>query len=78
MFGFGTDDEMEAVESLLIIKHSPFPAPAPARVSRAARRTTASRPPRCWAPAMDGAAPFAQASLVNLSGMSYGSLSPVP
>jgi hypothetical protein len=30
VFGFGTDDEMEAVESLLIIKHSPFPAPAPA------------------------------------------------
>src|ERR1700690_3469119 len=30
LFGFGTDDEMEAVESLLIIKHSPFPATAPA------------------------------------------------
>ena len=30
VFGFGTDDEMEAVESLLIIKHSPFPAPEPA------------------------------------------------
>ncbi len=29
VFGFGTDDEMEAVESLLIIKHSPFPAPTP-------------------------------------------------
>ena len=29
VFGFGTDDEMEAVESLLIIKHSPFPAPEP-------------------------------------------------
>src|SRR5271167_3214191 len=29
VFAFGTDDEMEAVESLLIIKHSPFPVPAP-------------------------------------------------
>jgi len=27
--GFGTDDEMETVESLLGIKHSPFPAPEP-------------------------------------------------
>lgn len=30
VFGFGTDDEMESVQSLLIIKHSPFPAPTPA------------------------------------------------
>ncbi len=30
LFAFGTDDEMESVQSLLIIKHSPFPAPAPA------------------------------------------------
>ncbi len=77
VFGFGTDDEMEAVESLLIIKHSPFLAPAPppgepggpphfsvgaAKVLGAAHgRRHAFRPP----------------SLVNLSGMSYGSLSPV-
>ncbi len=77
VFGFGTDDEMEAVESLLIIKHSPFPAPAPPAgepggapayslaagtvLGAAHRRTHAFRP----------------ASLVNVSGMSYGSLSPV-
>jgi Conserved region in glutamate synthase len=77
VFGFGTDDEMEAVESLVIIKHSPFPAPAPAagepgcppdymvscsKVLGAARgRRHALRP----------------ASVVNLSGMSYGALSPV-
>src|SRR5919199_3287299 len=29
-FGFGTDNEMEQVESLVIFKHSPFPVPAPA------------------------------------------------
>ncbi len=73
MFGFGTDDEMEAVESLLIIKHSPFPppgalgagpeysVPAAKVLGGAHRRRHAFRP----------------ASLVNLSGMSYGSLSPV-
>jgi glutamate synthase domain-containing protein 2 len=76
-FGFGTDDEIEAVESLLIIKHSPFPASAPA----------AGEPggaPRYNIPAAKvlGAAhgrrhAFRPASLVNLSGMSYGSLSPV-
>ena len=43
VFGFGTDDEMEAVESLLIIKHSPFPAPAPA--ARGAGRRAAVQHP---------------------------------
>jgi glutamate synthase domain-containing protein 2 len=77
VFGFGTDDEMEAVESLLVIKHSPFPIPEPAAggpggapdyrapcskvVGKAHGRTHAFRP----------------ASLVNISGMSYGALSPV-
>ncbi len=77
VFGFGTDDEMEAVESLLIIKHSPFPAPAPAPGEPAG-------PPLYGAPAgkVLGAGhrrrhAFRPASLVNLSGMSYGSLSPV-
>ena len=76
VFGFGTDDEMEAVESLLIIKHSPFPAPAPASgepggaphfsvpagkvVGASHRRRHAFRP----------------GSVVNLAGMSYGALSP--
>ena len=29
-FGFGTDNEIETVDSLLVIKHSPFPVAAPA------------------------------------------------
>lgn len=77
VFGFGTDDEMEAVESLLIIKHSPFPAIAPAAGE-------SGGPPDYRIPAAKvlGAAhgrshAFRPASLVNLSGMSYGSLSPV-
>src|SRR5687767_958914 len=28
-FGFGTDNEMEQVDSLIVFKHSPFPVPAP-------------------------------------------------
>jgi Conserved region in glutamate synthase len=75
VFGFGTDDEMESVQSLLIIKHSPFPAPAPAAgepgsgpeysiaagkvLGRFHRRRHAFRP----------------TSVVNLAGMSYGALS---
>jgi glutamate synthase domain-containing protein 2 len=77
VFGFGTDDEMEAVESLLIIKHSPFPAPAPAVGEPGGA-------PRYTVPAgkVLGAGhgrrhAFRPASLVNLSGMSYGSLSSV-
>jgi glutamate synthase domain-containing protein 2 len=77
VFGFGTDDEMEAVESLLIIKHSPFPATAPPAGDHGG-------PPSYRVPAAKilGAAhgrrhAFRPASLVNLSGMSYGSLSSV-
>src|SRR5215211_3314838 len=29
-FGFGSDNEMEQIDSLVVFKHSPFPAPAPA------------------------------------------------
>jgi len=77
VFGFGTDDEMEAVESLLIIKHSPFPAPTP-------RAGEPGGAPGYGVPSAKvlGAAhrrrhAFRPASVVNLSGMSYGSLSPV-
>jgi glutamate synthase domain-containing protein 2 len=76
VFGFGTDDEMESVESLLIIKHSPFPAPAPAAGEPGG-------PPGYSIPAgkvlgeLHGRThAFRPRSVVNLSGMSYGSLSP--
>lgn len=74
-FGFGSDTEMEKVEHYLIFKHSSFPLPSPfpgdadydpsfavpcAKVLGAPRgRTHAFRP----------------ASVINISGMSYGSLS---
>jgi len=76
-FGFGTDNEMEQVESLVVFKHSPFPALPPAQGEPGA-------PPDYRLPAgkVLGAAhgrrnAFRPASLVNISGMSYGSLSPV-
>jgi glutamate synthase domain-containing protein 2 len=76
-FGFGSDNDMEEVDSLLVFKQSPFPEPPPAEgqpggppdyrvpagkvLGAAHRRRHAFRPP----------------SLFNISGMSYGSLSPV-
>jgi glutamate synthase domain-containing protein 2 len=74
-FGFGTDDDMEAVDNLLIIKHSPFPAPAPAAGQPGG-------PPDFGLPAgkvLGGAHgrrhAFRPASVVNISGMSFGALS---
>jgi glutamate synthase domain-containing protein 2 len=75
-FGFGTDNDVEDVDNLLVIKHSPFPAPPPAE-------GTPGAPPDYAVPAAKvlGAAhgrrhAFRPASIVNFSAMSYGSLSP--
>jgi len=75
-FGFGTDNDVENVDSLLVIKHSPFPAAAP-------ERDTVGSAPEYLLPVakvLGGAHrrrhAFRPASLVNISGMSYGSLSP--
>ena len=61
VFGFGTDDEMEAVESLLIIKHSPFPAPAPVAGEPGGHPITPFRRARFWAPLTGDAMRFARA-----------------
>jgi glutamate synthase domain-containing protein 2 len=76
-FGFGSDNDMEQVDNLIVFEQTPFPLPPPADgepgaapdyrlpagkvLGAAHRRRHAFRPP----------------SLVNVSGMSYGSLSPV-
>jgi glutamate synthase domain-containing protein 2 len=74
-FGFGTDDDLEAVENLLVVKHSPFPSPAPGPGE-------AGGPPDFRLPAgkVLGAAhnrrrAFRPQSVVNISGMSFGALS---
>jgi glutamate synthase domain-containing protein 2 len=76
-FGFGSDNEMEQIDSLVVFKHSPFPAPAPAdgqagappdyRIAAGKVLGGAHRRPHAFRPA----------SIANVSGMSYGSLSPV-
>jgi Conserved region in glutamate synthase len=77
VFGFGTDDEMEAVESLLIIKHSPFPAPAPAAGEPGGPPDYMVSCSKVLGAAHGRRHAFRPASVVNLSGMSYGALSPV-
>ncbi len=77
VFGFGTDDEMEAVESLLIIKHSPFPAPAPAAGESGGAPLYGVPAGKVLGAFHQRRHAFRPASIVNLSGMSYGSLSPV-
>ena len=41
-FGFGTDNELEQIDSLVVFKHSPFPEPAPAKGEPAPARGTAN------------------------------------
>lgn len=74
-FGFGTDDDLEEVDNLLIVKHSPFPVRPPAAGEPGG-------PPDFSLPAgkVLGAAhgrrhAFRPRSIVNVSGMSFGALS---
>jgi glutamate synthase domain-containing protein 2 len=75
VFGFGTDDEMEAVESLVIVKHSPFPAPDPAPGEPGAAPDYAVAAGKTIGAAHGRPGAFRPASVVNVSGMSFGSLS---
>ncbi len=77
VFGFGTDDEMESVESLLIIKHSPFPAGAPAPGDAGGAPLFEAPVAKLLGGAHGRRHAFRPRSIVNVSGMSYGALSPV-
>jgi glutamate synthase domain-containing protein 2 len=76
-FGFGSDNEMEQIDSLLVFKHSPFPAPAPADGQPGAAPDYRLPAGKVLGGRRRRPKAFRPASLVNLSGMSYGSLSPV-
>ena len=74
-FGFGSDDEMESVESLVIIKHSPFPAAPPGHGAPGAAPQFAVPAGKVLGAAHGRAGAFRPASIVNISGMSFGALS---
>src|SRR5215210_949091 len=76
-FGFGTDNEMEQVDSLVVFKQSPFPARPPAKGEPGAAPEYRIPAGKVLGAAHGRRHAFRPASLVNISGMSYGSLSPV-
>lgn len=77
VFAFGTDDEVEAVETLLIIKHSPFPAPAPAAGEQGGAPLFQTPAAKVLGAGHGRPGAFRPQSVVNISGMSFGALSPV-
>ena len=74
-FGFGTDNDLERVHNYPIIKHAAFPV-AGARLANPSIRTRRCRCRRQRCSAARGAAPrpSGPSSVVNVSGMSFGSL----
>jgi len=75
-FGFGTDDEMETVDSLTVFKHQPFPVAAPAAGQTGSAPEYLLPAAKVLGGARGRRHAFRPASVVNISGMSYGSLSP--
>ena len=74
-FGFGTDNDLEYTAGYPVIKHRTFGrAVPPTHVARRARRRPARRP-RCSARPAGRRRAFRPESVVNISAMSFGSLS---
>ena len=73
-FGFGTDNDVERVEGYPIIKHRTFTGPGAATMPHAQEEI---RLPcaKVMGAARDRAQPYRPGSVVNISGMSFGSLS---
>ena len=75
-FGFGTDNEMEQVDSLTVFEHTPFPQRAPAKGEPGAGPDYVVPAAKVLGAAHGRRGAFRPNSLVNISAMSYGSLSP--
>jgi glutamate synthase domain-containing protein 2 len=76
-FGFGTDNDLEDSDGLVVLRHTPFPASAAARDEPGGPPRYRLAAGKVLGAAHRRAHAFRPASLVNISGMSYGSLSPV-
>ena len=74
-FGFGTDNEMESVGSMLAIKHAPFPTAPPADGEPGGFPEYAIPAGKVLGAARGRPHAFRPGSLVNVSGMSFGALS---
>ena len=76
-FGFGTDNDLEAQDGLVVFRQSPFPVGAPERDAPGAAPDYALPAAKVLGAAHGRRHAFRPASLVNISAMSYGSLSRV-
>src|SRR4051812_10774510 len=75
-FGFGTDDEMEYMQSLTVLKQQPFPIPAPATDDVGSAPEYLLPASKVLGGPHGRRHAFRPASVINISGMSYGALSP--
>src|SRR4051812_5412099 len=76
-FGFGTDNDLEARDGLVVLRHSPFPAAAAAEGEPGGRPHYVLAAGKVLGAAHGRRHAFRPRSMVNISGMSYGSLSRV-
>ncbi len=76
-FGFGTDNELEQISSLVVFKQSPFPERPPGEGQPGAAPDYRLPAGKVLGAAHGRRHAFRPPSLVNVSGMSYGSLSRV-
>src|SRR3954452_8832518 len=76
-FGFGTDNDLESSDGLVVLRHTPFPAAAAAEGEPGGRPDYALAAGKVLGAAHGRRHAFRPASMVNVSGMSYGSLSRV-
>lgn len=74
-FGFGSDNEMESVEGLLVLKHAPFPLAPPSDGEPGGFPGYAIAAPKVLGGARGRRLAFRPSSVVNVSGMSFGALS---
>lgn len=74
-FGFGTDNDLERVHNYPIIKHAAFPVPAPDGEPNHPDPAVPLPAAKVLGGARGRAKAFRPSSLVNVSAMSYGSLS---
>ena len=74
-FGFGTDHDLELCHNYLIIKHAAFPVPEPQPGEELFDPLHGIPCAKVLGGARNRAKAFRPSSIINISGMSYGSLS---
>ena len=74
-FGFGTDNDLEATPGYAVFKHTPFPVPPPKDGTPGAKPEYAVPAGKVLGATHGRRHAFRPASIVNVSAMSYGSLS---